>query len=125
MVSVDYLVMHKAELKIPSESGLTPLQAAIQRGHVSIVERLIDAGCSVNTETRTSPSSSMLHVAARFGQLDVVKLLMKRKADLSAVSEERGMTVLHEAAFRGHVVHKLLFQMANQRFMHCCELTVL
>lgn len=85
-------------------SGLTPLQAAVNRGHTKIVEKLLDYGCSVNAETRTSPSSSMLHVAARLGQLDVLKLLIKRGGDVNAISEERGMNILHEAAFRGHQV---------------------
>jgi ankyrin repeat protein len=105
-------------------NGETPLMAALYRGHHDVVAVLIDAGATLDVfaaaatgrlpELRRALSAEAinsyaydgwtpLHLAAFFGQLDAVKLLLDAGADTHAVSRN-GLknTPLHAATAGKH-----------------------
>ncbi len=76
----------------------TPLKSATLQGDVQVVRWLLDAGADPNRGRR----GLALHVAARYGRLDLVALLLERGADIEARSPE-GHTALHEASHQGQI----------------------
>jgi ankyrin repeat protein len=73
-------------------SGETPVVAALYRGHMTIVDELLDAGVALD-----------LFEAAALGQQETVKAsLAKDPAGLGQLSYD-GWTPLHLAAFFGHL----------------------
>lgn len=101
---MEFLLSRGANPEHCNIAGVTPLLAAVQQRHTNVVNLLLDKGVDVNAPTCTSPSMPLLHVAARLGDLGMVVNLLDRGADIHSVSEEKGLTILHEAALRGHVV---------------------
>ena len=62
------------------ESGLTPLHYASWKGHVEVVNRLIQAGGEVNTQ-RSSDGRTPLHRASEEGHVEVITTLLAAGAD--------------------------------------------
>lgn len=69
-------------------------------GDVKKVSDLLDQGLDVNTKTNSG--STVLHIAAQNGYLDLVNLLIARGADVNLLTAD-GWTPLHFAAQRGYV----------------------
>jgi ankyrin repeat protein len=82
--------------------GATPLYLAVLNSHKSLVEYLVAKGARVNISTTGKESWTPLHKAADLGQLDVVKLLLEKGADLEAKTQWGG-TPLYVTAFRGQL----------------------
>ena len=111
---------HHRSPDICDEYGYTPLILAAQRGHLSIVELLLEHGASIcaSESGRCTP----LHRAAFSGHLHVVDALLRSRggtavAVLDALdgSTGDGRTALAKAASQGHdaVVRRLLAAGAN------------
>ena len=58
------------------------LHASIHKGHISVTDFLLSVGADVNATTNNK--STPLIMASLNGQIDVVKSLMARKANLEA-----------------------------------------
>jgi uncharacterized protein len=110
-----------------ADNGETPVMAALYRGHQAIVEALVDAGTPLDlfaaaalgfpeiVEARLAENPAALnslaydgwtalHLAAFFGRLPVVTLLLQRGADLFVRSANSiGNTPLHAAVAGGRV----------------------
>jgi ankyrin repeat protein len=80
-------------------TATTCLHVAAQRGHIKLVELLLQAGATVDArnEARRTP----LHHAAHGGALEVARILVARGADVMA-RDEVDATPLHSAAKKGH-----------------------
>jgi ankyrin repeat protein len=73
-----------ASLEVRNVLGHSIMQVAAQGGHVRIVGRLLQLGCSVNEQTlRTHGAYPPLHAAAGAGRFDVVYLLVRNNADIT------------------------------------------
>ena len=81
---------------------------AVQEGHLGKVKGLLAKGYSPNI--RNEVGLSPLHYAAVLGNLDIMKLLIEAKAEVSSPNQSRFPGVLHMAAQGGHaeVVQYLL-----------------
>jgi ankyrin repeat protein len=81
------------------------IQAALYKGHLSIVSLLIDYGADINS--RDVEGSSLLHVAAQIGDPEAVSLLLSRGADATDLSHR---PVLFTALNKGNlaVVRRLI-----------------
>lgn len=69
------------------------LWTAAQRGDLAVIERLIGEGHDVNAQRQTVDRESPLHVAARAGQTEAIKLLVKHGAKINSRDGD-GMTPL-------------------------------
>ena len=76
---VRLLLDHGADPNIPHAEGLsTPLHYAAIKGQAAIAALLLDHGANINGVDRSG--STALHLAAARGYIDVVRLLIARKA---------------------------------------------
>ena len=111
-----------ASQRLPS--GESPLMAALYRGHADVVEALIEAGAEIDVFAAAATGRSVdlerqidantvnayaydgwtpLHLAAFFGHLDNVTLLLASGADAGAVSRNSlTNTPLHAATAGRH-----------------------
>ncbi|CAD1473499.1 unnamed protein product [Heterotrigona itama] len=78
----------------------TGLHIAADKGHLSCVHVLVQAGAQLDVMDRNQLTPLML--AASKGKADVVKYLIKIGADVTLKGED-GMTALHMAAKSGHL----------------------
>ena len=130
-LAVDTAVaVHEDLLRTHDEAGLSPVVAAASAGHVRLAERLaarlikspdgigfFDAAAVGNlpavrnllsmdlaaVDDRGPDGSTALHLAARFGQMEVARLLLGRGADPNAISlNDERVTPLYSAVVAKH-----------------------
>jgi ankyrin repeat protein len=109
----ELLLLNGAQVNARSMSGWIPLEKAMERladpeitphqaspsdvaATVSVVELLLDNGAEVNPR---KTSGTPMHFAAASGQKTLVELLIAKRADINAKTNE-GITPLHMAAKR-------------------------
>ena len=83
----------------------TPLHVAAYNGNATIVQRLLDYLREVSIEmieNEDMNGNTALHCACEQGQLEVVELLVRAKANINA-NNFKNFTPLHLAAASGHV----------------------
>ncbi|KAM3271330.1 hypothetical protein ACQJBY_041861 [Aegilops geniculata] len=86
--------------------GFTPLEYAVQNGHLPAVRYLLDHGADLHQERSTL---TLLHTAAVHGRSEIVKFLLSKGADVDALSDLG--TPLTLASLRGHAsILKILLQ---------------
>ena len=81
------------------EKKTNDLFAAIKKGDIAEVERLLNAGADI--EARDKWNTTSLHEACFWGRSDIARLLLDRGADPGARSDA-GTTSLHTACEWGH-----------------------
>lgn len=87
---------------LAANNGVTPVSIACQEGHLEVVKYLFDKGVDKNQVHRTD-KGSLLHVAARSGQLAVLELLLQQCSALQDVPDLHGATPLFCACQNGHL----------------------
>jgi ankyrin repeat protein len=88
--------------------GFYPLGLAVFFRHPDTVKVLLDSGADVNTQARNAMKVRPIHAASAAGQIEVVRLLIERGADVNA-RQQSGFTPLHEAALTGKLEFARLF----------------
>ena len=78
----------------------SPLQVAVDAGHVSVVETLLRNGSDVTRTTEMG--ATVCHIAARRGHDDVLKMLLKAGPELVDVCNKNDWTALHVSSAEGH-----------------------
>ena len=92
---VEALIAAGADVNAWTTSGRTPMQNAIRRGDVEMVELLVRSGAIV-THRPYGERGSVLHDAARYGRASMVQLLIRAGADVNQEDRYRN-TPLHVA----------------------------
>lgn len=81
------------------------LLAAVEKGDLSEVRKLLNSGADVNAKRKDYGSSALI-VAATVGHVDIVKLLLEKGADVNAKDggeKGRGNSALTQASISNHV----------------------
>lgn len=82
------------------KQGCTPLQIAVSRGNIQMVEFLLSQGSNVNA--CDTNGHTVLHKAAVNGQIEIAELLINKGADMHARTLDSGAIPLHFAVGKGY-----------------------
>jgi len=93
------LLDHGLAVNEVADGGISPLHAAVQRGHLEIVRHLLGRGAGVNQATRDG--SPPLYLAAKRGHVEVARELLESGAAVNQVKQS-GASSLAVAAANGH-----------------------
>ncbi|XP_057731620.1 ankyrin repeat-containing protein At5g02620-like [Arachis stenosperma] len=94
-----------------NQDGETPLYVAAEYGYVDLVRELIQLYDLADAGIKARNGFDALHIAAKQGDLDIVKILMEAHPELSMTVDQSNTTALHTAATQGHVeIVKLLLE---------------
>ena len=63
----------------PRKDGTSPLHSAVEQSHEDVVRTLLNRGA--NWDARTIRNESVMHVAARTGHGDILKMILKCRED--------------------------------------------
>ncbi|XP_062537231.1 uncharacterized protein LOC134205710 [Armigeres subalbatus] len=97
---VKLLLSKGAKTNALNEKWWTPLLIAASGGHSEIVISLIDAGANIELPEHIFGETAV-HVAALYGKVDVLRILIEKKAEID-VRNSFGNTPLYFAASNGH-----------------------
>jgi hypothetical protein len=107
---VTLLLSHDATVDCRDHEGKTPLIHACTGPFAKTVEILLDAGADINAQESTEGFTPLM-MGAGLGQIEVVKLLLERKADKTILDndETKRDSALDHARNAGHTeIVKLL-----------------
>ncbi|KAK1435300.1 hypothetical protein QVD17_01061 [Tagetes erecta] len=113
---VKVLLCEKPTLAMSLDSvRRTPLHVASAGGHVEIASELLQVmsaeGCSFRDQDGRTP----LYLAVKNEELEIIKLLIKKKPDLGRELQENGETILHTCiCYNRFEALKLLCQLWNE-----------
>ncbi|QHO30912.1 hypothetical protein HN51_019122 [Arachis hypogaea] len=94
-----------------NQDGETPLYVAAEYGYVDLVWELIQLYDLADAGIKARNGFDALHIAAKQGDLDIVKILMEAHPELSMTVDQSNTTALHTAATQGYVeIVKLLLE---------------
>jgi serine/threonine-protein phosphatase 6 regulatory ankyrin repeat subunit A/serine/threonine-protein phosphatase 6 regulatory ankyrin repeat subunit B len=97
------------QINVQDVQGFTPLHLASSKGHIEIVEFLLNHGADTELEIFNGETPLMLAAQyARYGQYETIKTLLEHGAKVNHKDEDGG-TALHKAAmYSGKEVMNLL-----------------
>ena len=105
------LELKKVTDKSSQEERDSPIYQAVAGGHKDVL--LLNEGCPIGI--RNSYSSSALHLAARFGMVHVIEILVMNGLDVN-VEDNKGRTPLHSAAAQGQLESvQTLFRLGGRK----------
>ena len=104
---VKTLILNGAEINSMDVSNRTPLDWAVFKNHILIAKLLLQNGADVNMGHGGTIFNTPLHVAAGFGCLEMVEMLIRKGADIEA-KDYLARTPLHLANDK---ITKILIQM--------------
>ncbi|KAL1672550.1 ankyrin repeat-containing domain protein [Schizophyllum commune] len=96
------LISRGADLNTP-DSGLSPMHVAAQAGHAHVLEYLLDINPSVHIDKQAGDGTNSLYLAAVWGHLEVVTLLLSRGANVNGIDRSLWERPLDGAARKGHL----------------------
>ncbi|CAF2182909.1 unnamed protein product [Rotaria magnacalcarata] len=108
---VQLLLFHHADPTLLNRRLLTPIELACEHGHFHVVNSLVhNRLCQQMILTNTNEQHSPLHLAAKNGHTDIVRLLLMNGIDINRVTMNDG-TALHVACRNGrYETAKLLLE---------------
>lgn len=98
----EMLLQHQSNPCLRDHAGKTPLDLACEFGRVTVVQLLLNSNmCAAMLEPKPSDPNgiSSLHLAAKNGHIEVIKLLIQAGIDINR--QTKSGTALHEAALCG------------------------
>ncbi|KAF1333317.1 60s ribosomal protein l19-2, partial [Globisporangium splendens] len=90
------------------DSGYTPLHYAATRGHLEVIQLLLDFGWTI--DTRNDALETPLHLAAFSGHTAVAERLLDRGANVNARNEDNETPLFYAARNHHHRVVRLLIR---------------
>ncbi|KAL5995773.1 hypothetical protein ACLOJK_025843 [Asimina triloba] len=86
-----------------NHAGETPLFVAAEYGYVDVVREMIKYHDIVSASVKAKNGYDAFHVAARQGDIEVLKVLLMAIPELSMTVDLSNTTALHTAATQGHL----------------------
>ncbi|XP_057781666.1 ankyrin repeat-containing protein At5g02620-like [Salvia miltiorrhiza] len=86
-----------------NSAGETPLFVAAEYGYMEVVREMIKHYSLADAGIKAKNGFDALHIAAKQGDLEVVKVLMEAHPELSMTVDSSNTTALHTAATQGHI----------------------
>ena len=102
---VKFIIDHVQDKNPEDIDGFSPLQVAIELGHLEVAKLFLEHH---DVQILFDDSYTLLHAAARYGDLELCKLLIENSKDKNC-ADRYGWTPLHYAAINGHVAIYELF----------------
>ncbi|XP_059667773.1 ankyrin repeat-containing protein At5g02620-like [Cornus florida] len=93
----------KELLSKQNRSGETALYVAAEYGYVDLVKEMIQFHDIGSAGIKATNHYDAFHIAAKQGDLEILKVLMEAFHELSMTSDQTNTTALHTAATQGHV----------------------
>ncbi|KAL8504602.1 hypothetical protein ACS0TY_015966 [Phlomoides rotata] len=93
----------KEVLSKQNQSGETALYVAAECGHVDVVEEMAKYYDVSSAAIKSKSGFDAFHIAAKLGELGVLKVLMEAIPQLVATVDQSNTTALHTAAAQGHI----------------------
>ncbi|KAM9715992.1 caskin-2 isoform 1-T2 [Menidia menidia] len=128
----EMLLQHQSNPCLKNKAKKTPLDLACEFGRLKVAQLLLSSNMvtallegEVENASQSSTSTTPLHLAARNGHKDVIKLLLKAGIDINRAT--KAGTSLHEAALYGktEVVRLLLDEGINVNMRNTYNQTAL
>ncbi|XP_071933690.1 ankyrin repeat-containing protein At5g02620-like [Coffea arabica] len=86
-----------------NSAGETALYVAVEYGYLELVKEMIKYYDLAAAGIKARNGFDALHIAAKQGDLDIVKVLMEAHSELSMTVDTANTTALHTAATQGHI----------------------
>ncbi|KAE8733004.1 Ankyrin repeat-containing protein [Hibiscus syriacus] len=86
-----------------NQSGETALYVAAEYGYVDLVKEMINYYDLVNAGIKARNGFDALHIAAKQGDFDILKVLLAVHPELAMTVDLSNTTALHTAAMQGHI----------------------
>ncbi|PWA43653.1 ankyrin repeat-containing domain, PGG domain protein [Artemisia annua] len=93
----------KELLSKKNQSGETALYVAAEYGCVDLVKEMIKHYDIEAASIKAKNGFDAFHIAAKQGNLEVLKILMEMHSELSMTSDSSNTTALHTASEQGHI----------------------
>ena len=91
------------------KDGSTPLHCAVWKGHLQMVEALINAGADVNAENENDHwGTTPLHAAAHANQAGIAQLLIDHGAEVNAKDREGRTPLFHTTFHKANAAARIL-----------------
>jgi ankyrin repeat protein len=81
---VDLLLDAGANVNFADSGGFTPLNQAVGESHLDTVEHLLLRGADIAHRCASAGGCTVLHIAAAYGRLECIRLLLRYGADPQA-----------------------------------------
>jgi ankyrin repeat protein len=106
---VRYLIQHGADANARDGEGLQAIHKACQFGNFEVVKALLDHGVEVES-LATDAAWTPLYYAAGSGDLDVIRLLISKGADVNHEDVEEGIPLHNAVRYSRLAAAKLLIK---------------
>ncbi|KAL9340350.1 hypothetical protein Peur_066569 [Populus x canadensis] len=93
----------KELLEKQNQSGETALYVAAEYGYVDVVREMIKYYDLANAGIKARNGFDAFHVAAKQGDIEILRVLMEAHPELSMTVDLSNTTALHTAAAQGHI----------------------
>lgn len=91
------------QLAKQNQAGETALYVAAEYGYVELVREMIKCYSLADAGIKARNGFDAFHIAAKQGDMEVLKVLMEAHPDLSMTVDISNTTALHTAATQGHI----------------------
>jgi len=99
---VKFLLEHKASTNIHDLTGTYPIHIGASKGFTDIISLLVNYS-DINIRTNNEHKITALYLASQDGELEIVKILANKGADLNIVRASNGMPPLHVSMQKKHL----------------------
>lgn len=108
--AVKHLIEKGVDLETPSFIDYSPLMQATAGGHLEVVNLLLQSGCDPNSNTGSwvHDAKNSLMIAARDGNIEIVKTLLKYKADVDIIGDTHKNAFMWALEANNDVIARLL-----------------